>query len=276
MKASKWSDEHSRAISDAAGIEEPVSQREMDVTWHLIHEEISAAEARPRRRRMRAFLIMGVAAGVLGAGGVAVATVYSAHTGRYAKDAEDLRLGGPGEHLDPAAPDYRAVIDLATRDVPFPTARDRDSFLSAEVRSDQRGAVPGETSVATGAVRFWAARAAVCAWANQWAAATSAGDTVGKSAAGRMLEEAHRWRAVTDLDPRQTIRYTPMEVTDPSTGTTTTQLFEDNTEAGYFPLLRTAAAADDLTGMGGVLAKWGACEAYGIAMSDFPQAKPQG
>lgn len=32
MKASKWSDEHSRAISDAAGIEEPVSQREMDVT----------------------------------------------------------------------------------------------------------------------------------------------------------------------------------------------------------------------------------------------------
>jgi len=200
--------------------------------------------------------------------------VYSAHTGKYASDAEDRRLGGPGERLDPAAPDYATVLAQVTRDVPFPAERDREAFVQAEVSSDQRDAKPGRSTVSTGALRFWAARSAVCAWADQWAAATATSDAAAKAQATTMLEQAPTWPAVTTLDSKQAIRSKTVKMTDPTTGQTTRRVVSDDTPAGYFPLVRKAARADDVVQMGKVLAQWGSCSAYGAAMPDFPQALP--
>ncbi|WP_300399799.1 sigma factor-like helix-turn-helix DNA-binding protein [Nocardioides sp.] len=68
----------------------------------------SRIETGPVRRRRRARVVVGgaVAAAVLGTTAVAAADLYSTHTGRGPVDAEDLRLGGPGERLDFGAPDF--------------------------------------------------------------------------------------------------------------------------------------------------------------------------
>ncbi len=49
---------------------------------------------------------------------------------------------------------------------------------------------------------------------------------------------------VTDLDPKQVIRYKRAQVTDSKTGKATAGLLPENTEAGYLPLVRGGARAD--------------------------------
>jgi hypothetical protein len=253
MQTTPWSSEHARAVSDAAPAVPPADRQELDRTWARIHAALPASPR--RRRRTRILMGAGVAAALVGGGGAAAAAMYSAHT-------------------DPAAPGYDTIVARAAAGVPFPTERARESFVRTEVRLDRRGMTPGETSVSTKALRFWAARSAVCAWADRWAAATTAGDTSAKAQAATMLEQAPTWPAVTDVDPTQVIRYESVRVTDPATGVTTTQRLPDNTAAGYFPLVRAAALADDVTAMGSVLARWGSCQPYGADMPHFPQALP--
>lgn len=273
MSSTPWCDEHSQLIAAAAPTVEPAAPHELDRAWAQIQTEL-VPEKRAPRRRTRLFLGVGVTAVAVGVGGVATAGVFSAHTGKYAADAEDRRLGGPGERLDPAAPDYATVLAQVTRDVPFPADRDREAFVQAEVRSDQRDAHPGESGVSTGELRFWAARSAVCAWADRWAAATAAGDAEARSHAATMLEQAPTWPSVTAVDNKQVIRYRVERVEEPRAGEITRRVLADNTPAGYFPLVRRAALSDDLAAMGSVLAQWGACPAYGATMPDLPQAIP--
>ncbi|MFT4286189.1 hypothetical protein [Nocardioides sp.] len=215
-----------------------------------------------------------MAAATLSIGGVAAAAVWSAHTGRFPVDAEDLRLGGPGEKLDPSAPDYGSVIDEVTADIPFPSEEARELSRASQVRDGRRGEAPGSTAVSTGALRFWTARAAVCAWANEWAAATTHADAATKAHASTMLEQSPTWPAVTDLDPVQTIKPSPWTYIDPTTGRTVHGTQYDNTEAGYFPLVQKATYDNDLNALGAVLAQWGSCDPD--LMPDFPQALPQG
>lgn len=271
MSTPTWTDEHSRLISIAEPDAPAATPQQLDRVWAHIRDSMPVSEP-PRRRRTRALVSAGIAAATLSVGGAAVAGVFSAHTGRYPVDAEDLRLGGPGEKLDPAAPDYGTVVDEVTGDIPFPSDEAREISRQDQVKDGQREA-SGTGSVSTGALRFWTARAAVCAWANEWAAATTDGKLAEKVVAARMLEEAPTWRAVTDVDPKQTIRRRWIESTDADTGQDTSSWLLDNTEAGYFPLIRQAALEDDRAAMGSVLAKWGSCAP--ALMPDFPQALPQ-
>lgn len=94
-----------------------------------------------------------VAIGAVGGAGAATAGVFSAHTGRGPVDAEDVELGGLGERLDPAAPDFATVLDEVTTDIEFPSSQARDRALSWEVKDLYSDAPPDErATVSTGAL----------------------------------------------------------------------------------------------------------------------------
>ncbi|MFT4082091.1 MAG: hypothetical protein QM638_05855 [Nocardioides sp.] len=291
----RWTEEHSRTIAAAAPPVPDVSQQELDLIWCGVRDRMPTAKA---RRRRRARLVVGgvIAAVTMTLGGVAAAGVISAHTGRYPSDAEDLRLGGPGEYLDPAAPDFGDVVDQETTDIPFPSDKARRISRQDLVQDGQREPI-GTSTESTGAMRFWTAQAAVCAWANEWVAAGAAGDTSAKETAAKMLEEAPSWSAVTAIDAKQTMRTVRVKVTYRAGGriTKSSILGQDGTPdkvlrrvggkrvtrmeterigsvAGYFPLLRKAALSDDAAEMGSVLADEGTCDPD--LMPDFPQAVP--
>lgn len=271
MHTPRWTDEHSRAISAAAPPVPAASETELDRTWARVREDLPVTEV-PRRRRARVILGAGITAAILGVGGVATAAVLSAHTGRYPADAEDLELGGPGEYLDAAAPDFPAVIDQVTDDIPFPSEATRAIALRRLVADERRDAeyeLSGDAT--TGALRYWVARDAVCSWANSWSAATTSGDAAAKARAAEMLEDATAWPAVTDVDPEQRIEYRRKRIRDQRTGKRVVRtIWVDNTAAGYFPLVRKAAQENDREAMAAVLGVWGPC--FPAQMPDLPQA----
>ncbi|MBF4160191.1 hypothetical protein [Nocardioides acrostichi] len=246
---------------------------ELDRVWMRIEQSMMDHAPRPRRRRsLRLAATAGIATALIGAGGWAAAGVYSAHTGRGPVDAEDLRLGGPGERLDPSAADYADVVADVVADVPFPDAESRERWVEVEVRLDQRGAVPGEASTGTGALRFWAARASVCAWSDQWAGALAAGDVDTLDRSAHMLMDAPHWPAVTDVDPEQDIAWEHRDVTDPRSGEVSVRRVAfDSTPAGYFPLVAEAVEAENVDRLGAVLARWGVC-GMTYQMRSLPQA----
>lgn len=104
-----------------------------------------------------------------------------------------------------------------TSDIPFPSDEVRAIARDNEVRDGQRDA-PGSASVSTGALRYWTARSAVCAWANAWAHASSGRDQASEMLAGQRLQEAPSWPAVTALDAEQTIKRVWIQSTDAKTG----------------------------------------------------------
>lgn len=270
MHTPSWTDEHSEAILAAAPPVPDASSQELDQTWAMVQARLPVTEI-PRRRRVRVLISVGVAAATLTVGGVAAASVWSAHTGRFASDAEDARLGGPGERLDSAAPDYGTVIAKLTRDIPFPSNTAREISRQALVDDGQRD-VSDPVLVSTGAMRLWTAQASVCAWADEWAAATNAGDVSARARATRMLDDAVTWPAVTDVDPKQVIKFQEKTVTDEKTGRTATRkVVVDNTEAGYLPLVREAAHGTSVDAMGSVLAYW-AGNCVPALFPDLPQA----
>lgn len=156
----------------------------------------------PSRRRARIVVGAVIAAAALGVGGVAAADIYTAGAARVPSMPRTKRLGGPGEKLDPTAPDYGTVIDEETTDIPFPSDEARQ-ISRADLVADGRRDEPGSASVSTGAMRFWTARAAQCAWANEWVVAWEAGDDAASAEAAAMLVASPLdWPAVTDVDPK--------------------------------------------------------------------------
>lgn len=270
MHTPLWTDEHSQAISDAAPPVPDASVQELDRTWDAIHTILPVASA-PRPRRMRVLVTAGLAAGALTVGGVAAASVWSAHTDTFPSDVEDVRLGGPGEYLDSSAPDYGSTITELTRDIPFPSDRARTIARQALVEDGQRD--PADRArVSTGAMRLHTAQAAVCAWANEWAVATNKGDVSARAQATQVLDGAVVWPAVTDVDPNQVITFRKKTVTDAKTGRTVTKkIAVDNTEAGYLPLVRAAAHRKTVDAMGSVLSYW-AGNCVPELLPDFPEA----
>jgi phage tail protein X len=234
MTATRWTEEHDRLLS-AAAPDVGVSAEDVERGWHRVAPRLSA---RPSRRRRRIAAATVIAAVVLGTSGLAVADHYSAHTGRGPLDAEDLRLGGPGERLDPGAADYGAVVAQETADIPFPDAASRRFAVQDQVH-DARFAVPGKESVASGAVRAWVADAALCAWSNQWAAATRDGDAAARAEAIRMIHQAPTWPAVTDLDPHPYLRWETVESVDEN-GKRTVEKLRDDSQFYYLAELGRA------------------------------------
>lgn len=203
MALTSWTDRHDDLVNATDPGPREASDAELDRIWNRVGGVVTTTP-RPRRRRIRATLGAGLVALVVGASGIAVADHYGARTGEGPRTAEDLRLGGPGERLDPAAPDLAEVLRVETGDIPFPSATARERSLRIQVRENASASRPGTELVSTGALRGWVARDAVCAWANAWTVATRDGDAGARAEAAAMIRAARRWPALAvlaDLDP---------------------------------------------------------------------------
>ncbi|KAA1376338.1 hypothetical protein [Aeromicrobium fastidiosum] len=190
-----WTDDHGPALRAAAPEVPQLTPEHESELW----QQIECAGRQPvvrRTRRWRTVVAGIVAVGAVGVAGAATANVLSAHTGRFASDAEDLELGGPGERIDPAAPDFATVLDGATRDIHFPSLWTRANALSWEVGdlSDE------DTVVSMGALRLWIASHAVCSWTDRWAAALRTGDEPAEDEAAAVILSARTWPSITDTD----------------------------------------------------------------------------
>jgi|LULT01.1.fsa_nt_gb hypothetical protein len=131
-----WTDEHERLIREVLPT---TPTTDLDRIWVSIQREVDANIPQVSRNRARVWIGVGVAAAVTSLSGVAVADVFTARTGEEPADAEALRLGGPGEVLDPAAPDFRQVVEEETSDIPFPSLAARAASIDDHVTDLSRG-----------------------------------------------------------------------------------------------------------------------------------------
>ncbi len=192
-----WSERHGIVVREAAPEVPAFTEGEGSALWRQI--ETSAMSAGAGRSRWKAVVAGFVAVAVVGVGGAATAGVFSAHTGSGPVDAEDVELGGPGERLDPAAPDFAAVVDEVTADIRFPSVESRNLAVSWEAEDLSSDAEP--SSVSTGALRLWTAGHALCSWSNTWAVALSTGDAAAANQAADVILGARNWPSITDTDP---------------------------------------------------------------------------
>jgi hypothetical protein len=160
---------------------------------------ISSRSRRGRRRsigRPRLVLLVGAAALVVGVA-IAAGAVLTAHTGLFPSKAEEA-MGGPGEALNPAAPDFRDVALQIASDIPYPKGYEswRDFLISDEIRTDA-----GDGVVSSGALHGWFAASAFCAWTKTWRRADVAGDREAATRAASVISQAPGWKAIIDEDP---------------------------------------------------------------------------
>jgi hypothetical protein len=148
-------------------------------------------------RRRRTVFAIATAVVAISAGVATGAVVLGAHTGLFPSKAEQA-MGGPGEALNPAAPDFRAVALEIAADIPYPDRFEswRDFLISREIRFAGDGVLES-----TGALRGWLAAGAFCAWVRSWRQATVTGDAEAKAQAEQTIVQAPSWRAVVDEDP---------------------------------------------------------------------------
>jgi hypothetical protein len=155
----------------------------------------SPVSASAPRRFTRPFLALGLAAAmVVIGGGVAAGAVLSAHTGKVVPKAQ-VPMGGPGEELNPAAPDFRSVALQISADIPYPPGYGNWRELVVADASDPSGLV------SSGALHGWFAMSAFCAWVRDWGQAVGAGDSSTAATAAQTIAQAPDWKAVTDEDP---------------------------------------------------------------------------
>lgn len=227
----RWSGSHGDAVRGAAPEPPIFTTQQQNALWQQIE---GAVHARPRRsRNWKAVVTAFVALGAVGFAGAAVANVLTSHTGKFATDAEDLELGGPGERLNPRGADFAVVLDQATLDIEFPSPQARESALSWEVEdlSDEV-----DTLVSTGALRLWMAGHALCSWSDAWAVALREGDDASLRHAADVIMGARKWPAITDID---------------------TQLADS--EAAWLPVLERAVETGDPAAAKDALDGNGAC-----------------
>ena len=123
MRTPPWTDEHSRLISRSAPTVEAPTDAEVDRVWTSVSALIAVSgTVRRSRSRWRTGVGAGVAALVLGTSGIAAAGVWKARTGEFNTDPESIRLGGPGELIDPRGNDYEEVLREEISDIPFPSS----------------------------------------------------------------------------------------------------------------------------------------------------------
>lgn len=265
-----WTEEHSRLVAQASPA---VTEIDLDQTWARLQPDIDKTLPARRSRRARLMIGAGAVAAVVSVSGAAAAGILSARTGDYPSDAEDLRLGGPGEALDPAGSDFHEVIEQEIRDIPFPSSAARKVSVDEHVRDLSREDDPA--LVTTGAIRGWTAVHAVCSWSNEWVRAAQMGDPAAEAKAARMLVGARHWPAITALDPVQRNGTLTMDLRDPETGETTTETIPDPTQYYFLRLVSKAVKTGDVEALGETLAD----NAYCIGPSlvpDFEQALPAG
>lgn len=267
MLKTLWTEEHDRLLNGAVPDVRLPTDAEVGRIWGRVGTSTSE-DRQPGRRRVRVVIGSVVAAAVLGTSAVATAQFYSSRTGAGPIDAEDRRLGGPGERLDPTGDDYGLVVAEVTQDIPFPDAVSREIATRNQVR-DAQGA-SGITS--TGALRAWVADAAVCAWANQWAAATRDGDATGRAESIEAILGSPSWPAVHDIDPEPANPLTTMDVLNEN-GTTTTERFREPTQFYYLGPLGDAVQGREIALVANLLAENNGYCSAGL-VPDIPAANP--
>jgi hypothetical protein len=156
-----------------------------------------------RRRSPSSRLKIALAAGGVALIGVGVATaavVLHAHTGIFAS-GNDVQVGGPGENLNEAAPDFRSVALKLSADIPYPAAYSswRDFVLTEQAPGP--GGASSNDQVTTGALRGWFSASAFCAWVQDWRQALIAGNSAEAQQAAATITSAPGWSAVTAEDP---------------------------------------------------------------------------
>lgn len=197
-------------------------------------EQRKASRRRQPVPRARVALIV-VALGVV-IGGIATAAVaLHAHTGLFAS-GPNATVGGPGEELNPAAPDFNAVALKLSADIPYPAGYEswRDWVLTVNSKGEPNdgGTFPAGL-VSTGALRGWFAASAFCAWVRDWRQATIAGNSGEAAQAARTIAAAPGWPAVTAEDPHPN----PASPNDPGA--------ETGTIFGWLLPYRDAVSAGD-------------------------------
>jgi hypothetical protein len=190
-----------------------------------------AIEGQPGARttpRLKLAFAAAIVAAIVGVGVATAAGVFQARTGLFPSTTE-IPIGGPGEELNPAAPDFRSVALQLSSDIPYPAgyASWRDRVITLELRTADGGL---ET---TGALRGWFAMSAFCAWVDDWQRATTSGDSSEAATAAQNIAAAPTWKAVTAEDPHPD----PSAFNDP--GAETGTLF------GWFLPYRDAVLAGD-------------------------------
>jgi hypothetical protein len=126
--------------------------------------------------------------------------------------------------------------------------------------------------VSVGAIRAWVADAALCAWSNQWAAATRTGNQGGRAEAIEMIHDAPAWPAVVAIDPEPYRRMETIQVTGPD-GKTRTQRLPDESQFYYLAALGEAVQGRDLDAVAEILAaNNGYCTPD--LVPDLPRANP--
>lgn len=263
-----WTEECSRLVARAGPA---AAEMDLDRAWAEIQPRINPSTPIRRSRRARIVIGAGVTAAVLSVSGIAAAGILSARTGKYAVDAEDLRLGGPGERLDPARDDFREVVEDEIRGIPFPSQSAKEISVDDHVLYLSRDKNPA--LVATGAIRGWTAVHAICSWSNEWVTAAQAGDTDAEAEAAEMLVEARHWPAITALDSVQEDGTLTMDVTDPKTGRTRVRTVPDPTQFYYLRLVSDAVSAGDVDALAHTLARNAYCIGPSL-MPNFSQALP--
>jgi hypothetical protein len=188
----------------------------------------------PRRRSLRlrtALLVSGAL--LVTSAAVTAGTLMTAHTGQYPTKAEE-RVSGPGEELNPAAPDFPDVAVQAAADIPYPAGYEswRDAVLRIQGFSPED--LDGEDiAVSTGALRASFAASAYCAWIQKWRQAEVAGDAAAAQSAAQVIAQAPDWKAVVAVDPHPD----PSAANDPGAA--------PGTQFGWMLVYRDAVLAGD-------------------------------
>jgi hypothetical protein len=199
---SRWSTHELESVLDEIG------------TSIMSRDRTAAGPVRRRRSRRKQRLVLLAGAAVVAATAtVAVAATWSAHTGAFQPTAEDiakadpsqastlrsqLSMGGPGEFLDPSAPDFRDVALQVASDIPYPDRYEswRDFLITREIQFADGG------TESSGALHGWFAGSAFCAWVQAWRQARMEGDSAAAAQAAQVISAAPGWKAVTDEDPQ--------------------------------------------------------------------------
>ncbi len=166
--------------------------------------------SKPRAALMIGFAAIGIGAAVAGG-----SLLLRAHTGEFQPTPQEianvaktnpekaktlqsyLDMGGPGEDLNPAAPDFRTVALQISSDIPWPDGYEswRDSLISLVISRSGGG------EMTTGALHGWFAMSSFCAWVQAWRYADSTGNNGAAARAEQVISGAPGWKAVTDEDP---------------------------------------------------------------------------
>lgn len=166
------------------------------------------ATQRRSSRPRRAVLVVAAAVLAISAGVATAAGVFGAHTGLFPTKTEQA-IGGPGEKLNPAAPDFNAVALQIASDIPYPKgyAAWRDWILKVQAPTSNVTRPGGAASafpaglVTTGALHGWFAASAFCAWVQDWRQSSIAGDASATAQAAQTIAQAPSWKAVKNEDP---------------------------------------------------------------------------